>query len=307
MNIQELRQLQAEKSALENLLAKLPESSVIERMSLESKKREVDDVLASQPTPSRQPIKTRLTFRGKPIVGSHGMFAEFAGAVVDAFANAVAAIGSSQSVQLGARGMIPNRDSYRLLITGTAPGSFGFELEEAPENGNLFPDSSLVESAIEQTKAIMQASTGTDDELADAISEADPRAIEALRKFLKTMADQEAICALEFKDEVFRFTDVGQIHRSESRLSRDYIHEEDQNLVGQFLGVLPKHRTFEFQILESDQVISGKVGPELEDASAINHLLDRSLKIRVHAKRVGAGHQRFTLLAYELPTEQEAN
>lgn len=311
MNIKELQQLYAEKATLEKLLAELSESSVIERMSLESRKKEVEDTLASQSIPSRQPIKTRLTFSGKPIVGSYGMFAEFAAAVVDAFAGAVTAVGASQShsVKLGARGVIPNRDSCRMLITGTAPGSFGFELEEAPVAGTemLFPDLSLVESAIEQTKAIMQASIGTDDELADAISEIDPRALEALKKFLKTMADQEAVCTLKFKDESFQFKDVGQIRRSESRLSQDNIHEEDKELIGEFLGVLPMRRTFEFKITESNEVISGKVGPEIEDASEINHKLDKSLKVRMHTKRVGSGRPRYTLAGYQEMANQEGN
>lgn len=299
MNIKELRQLQAERATLEKLLTQLPESSVIERIGLNARKKEVDDTLASLPTPSREPVKVRLTFRGKPIVGSHGMFAEFAAAVVDAFADAVAAIGASLGAQLGARGILPNRDDYRLLITGTALGSFGFELEEAPDNETLFPDMSLVESAIEQTKAIMQASIGTDDELTDAISEADPRALEKLRKFLVIMADKEAVCALEFKDDIFRFTDVGQVRRSESRLSKDNIHEDDPRIIGKFLGVLPKRRTFEFQITESEEVISGKVGPEIQDASQINHIIEKTLKISVHTKRVGTGRPRYTLMGYE--------
>ena len=127
--------------------------------------------------------------------------------------------GASQTTALGARGVIPGRDDYQLLITGTALGSFGFELEEAPKNDMLLPELSQVESAIAQAEEIMKASVGTDDELTDAISEVDPRALEALRIFLKTMVDQEAVCALEFKDKVFRFADVGQLRRSEGRLS----------------------------------------------------------------------------------------
>ena len=299
MNPQELRQLQAERAELERLLQQLPESSVIERKGLEARRREVESVLDSNPSPSREPVRARLTFRGKPIVGSHGMFAEFGAAVVNAFADAVATIGASQGVQLGARGVIPNREDYRLLITGTASGSFGFELEEAPKDGLLFPELSPIESAIDQTKAIMRASIGSDDELTEAVADADPRALETLRTFLKILADQEAVCSIEFKDDAFRFSDVGQIRRSENRLRQDNIHEEYQELTGTFRGVLPKRRTFEFQVAVTEEVISGKVGSEIEDADDINKHLYRPLRIQVHSKRIGTGRSRYTLIAYQ--------
>jgi len=89
-----------------------------------------------------------------------------------------------------------------------------------------------MESAIEQTKAIMEASLGSDDELAEAVSEADPRALEALRTFLGTIADQEAVCVLEFKDKVFSFFRCGAGPPKRRRLSQDNIHEEDQEIYG---------------------------------------------------------------------------
>ena len=307
MNIQEYHQLQAEHTALEILLEQLPTSSVIERMSLEARKKEVEDALASQPAPSREPVRAKLTFRGKPIVGSHGMFAEFGAAAVNTFAEAVAAIGASHVRPLGARGALPNREDYRLLITGTALGSFGFELEEAPKDDMLFPETSLVESAIEQTKSIMEATIGTDDELTEAVFEADARALETLRAFLKTLADQEAVCTLEFKDKGFQFADVGQVRRSEGRLSRDNIHEDQQQIEGLFQGVLPKRRTFEFRIESSQEVITGKVGPDISDASAINHILEQLTTIDVVATRVGSGRPRYVLSRYTEPSSGPRN
>lgn len=295
----------AEKTSLERMLASLPESSVIDRMSLEARKAEVEEALAAAPTPARQPVHARLTFRGKPIVGSYGMFAEFGAKAISTFTDAVAAIGASQITALGTRGALPNREEYQLLITGTAVGSFGFELEEAPSGETLFPEMSSVDHAIEQTLRIMEASIGTDDELTEAIADADPRAVEALRAFLQTLADQEAICALEFKEEGFRFADVGQVRRSEGRLRQDNIHGEDKRLSGQFLGVLPHRRTFEFQVSESDEIITGKAGKDIEDAAAINDILERSLTIQVHAKRAGSGRPKYTLLSYEQPETSE--
>jgi len=305
MNIQERKHLLTELAELKRLFEQTPETDAIDRMSLEARKAEVEEALAAAPVPSREPARACLTFCGKPIVGSHGMFAEFGAKAINAFADAVTAIGASQTTPLGARGAIPNRDEYQLLITGTALGSFGFELEEAPKDEMLFPEMSLVDHAIEQTKRIMEASLGTDDELTDAIAEADPRAVEALRAFLQTIAEHEAVCALEFKEEVFGFADVGQVRRSESRLRQDNIHEENKPLSGQFLGVLPHRRTFEFQVADSQEIIAGKVGSDIENASSINHVLERPLNIQVHTKRVGAGRPKYTLLQYDQPEEEE--
>jgi hypothetical protein len=202
--------------------------------------------------------------------------------------------------------VIPNREEYQLLITGTAVGSFGFELEESPKEGLLFPDLSPVDHAIEQTRKIMEASLATDDELTEAIAEADPRAVEALRSFLQTLADQGAVCALEFKGETFRFADVGQVRRSEGRLQQDNIHEEDKSLSGQFLGVLPHRRTFEFQIAVPQEIIVGKVGPDIQDAADINHVLEQDITIQVHTKRAGTGRPKYTLVSYEPPEATES-
>ena len=305
MNVQYRNQLLAEKTSLDRMLATLSESSVIDRMSLEARKAEVEKALTAAPAPDREPVRARLTFRGKPVVGNHGVFAEFGAKAINAFTDAVAAIGANQSSALGTRGALPNRDEYQLLITDTAMGSFGFELEEAPSGDTLFPELSPVDHAINQTLRMMEASIGSDDELTEAIADADPRAVEALRAFMQTLANQEAICALEFKEEVFRFADVGQVRQSEGRLRQDNIHEQEQWLSGQFLGVLPQRRTFEFQVSESEEIITGKVGKEIEDAAGINHILEHSLTIQVHAKRAGSGLPKYTLLSYEQPETSE--
>ena len=306
MNLQQYRQLQAERGTLEKLLADLPADRVIERIGLEARKQEINAALAAQPAPAREPVRAKLTFRGKPIVGSHGIFAEFGALVVGAFSDAVTAMGASQSGALGARGVLPGRDEYRLLITGTAPGSFGFQFEEATvENLTLFPRESPVEPAIQQAKVIMEASLGTDDELTEALSETDPRALDALRKFLDAMVKNEAVCALEFKGDVFRFADVEQVRRSLGRLGQENIHESEETLVGSFLGVLPHRRTFEFQIAETGEVIAGKVGRNVADAATINQVRERPATIQVHTRRVGEGRPRYVLLGYS-PDAQAA-
>ena len=66
-------------------------------------------------------------------------------------------------------------------------------------------------------------------------------------------------------------------------------------LTGQILGVLPQHRTFEFEPLGEAGVIMGRVGPAIEDAGKLNGVLRQVVKIKVVETRVGSGRPRYVL------------
>ena len=300
MTIQEYRRILAEQTALQSLLDRLPSSRVIERRGLEFRKRKVDEILASRPPVLKEPVHVRVTFRGKPVVGSRGLLADFGAVAVKAFADAVALVGASRDSPLKFRGAIPRREKYGLLITGTASGSFGFDLEET-SGDDRFPQMSPVGSAVKQTISILEAAVGTDDEvLLDTVSDAHPRALDAIRTFLKRMAVQEATCALEFKGRTLRFSDVGEVRRVEKRLGSDHVLDEEQQMTGRFLGVLPAKRWFEFRNEGAGRVVSGRIDAALKDAGAINEILNRRTRITVVARRVGSAGSRYVLLAYEL-------
>ena len=193
-----------------------------------------------------------------------------------------------------------------MLITGTALGSFGFEFEEPVQLDELpFPDASPVEEALAQAKSLMEATLGSDDDLAEAASGTDPRAVTALREFIRALADQEAVCALELDGKVFRFHDVGEVRKSVERLSQDTIHEAEEVIDGVFQGVLPNRRAFEFKKSDTGEIISGKVGGSIENAGEINRVLDRNVRIIALATHVGNGLPRYRLLSYEeLPSSE---
>ncbi|MEW6237718.1 MAG: hypothetical protein AB1656_20220 [Candidatus Omnitrophota bacterium] len=306
MNLHEYQRLQAERGELDKLLAQTPETDAIDRMSLQSRKDSIEKVLATVPTPIREPVRAKLTFRGKPVVKSYGILAEFGALAVNRFADAIAAFAASMAGPLGARGAIPNRDDFQLLITGTALGSFGFELEERAKDGEMyFEEFSSIEPAIDKASALMKASLGSDDDLADAASDIDPRALISLRDFLRTLVEHEAICSLEYKDKCFRFCDSGEVRRSQERLSQDNIREKEEQIEGAFQGVLPKRRTFEFKLSSTQEIIAGKVGAGIADAGVINRILNQPTKICVHTTCVGTGRPRYVLLKYEEPSSLE--
>ena len=109
-----------------------------------------------------------------------------------------------------------------------------------------------IEMAIGRVKDILEASVRSDQDLTEALADSDDRAVAAVRQFLEVVADQEAVCALDFKGEEFAFRDINQVRRSESRLSRDNIQEENIMFSGRFQGFLPQMRRSELLVDEVD-------------------------------------------------------
>ena len=295
MNNEDRQHLLAERTFLQRLLAKTPSTARLTRMSDEARLRKVEAQLAALPADERTPARARLTFDGVPVIRSHGIFADFGMKAVSSFTEAVASVAASLSAPLAAMGPIPNRDQNQLLITSTAVGSFGFELEEYRAEQLALEEASPVANALERTQALLQSTLGNDDDLADIASETDPRALDKVRTFLKVLADNSAVCALQYGGSGVRFTDVGQVSRSLARLAADNLHESEEQLRGEFVGVLPNSRSFEFRLASDGQIIRGKVSPRVQNVDAINDHLHSAVQIDVTRTQVGNGRPRYLL------------
>ena len=295
MNNEDRQHLLAERTFLQRLLAKTPATARLTRMSDEARLRKVEAQLAALPADERTPARARLTFDGVPVIRSHGIFADFGMKAVSSFTEAVASVAASLSAPLAAMGPIPNRDQNQLLITSTAVGSFGFELEEYRAEQLALEEASPVATALERTQALLQSTLGNDDDLADIASETDPRALDKVRTFLKVLADNSAVCALQYGGSGVRFTDVGQVIRSLARLAADNLHESEEQLRGEFVGVLPNSRSFEFRLASDGQIIRGKVSPRVQNVDAINDHLHSAVQIDVTRTQVGNGRPRYLL------------
>ncbi len=167
----------AEIRELEELLTAIPEENVIERMSLEARLQTARDLLAKLPQ-IREAPKARLTFRGRPVFGSHGISADFGAKAAGAFSDAFAVVAAGLSEGLRHIGPIPNRDRNQLLITGTAIGSFGFEFELPTQSATLLPEIERAEEAMQKIENLFRlAAKGSDDDIAEVIDEIHPRAV----------------------------------------------------------------------------------------------------------------------------------
>jgi hypothetical protein len=296
MTREEINALLLERAALERMLAETPEEELIERRSLTARLDSIAKALEGAAPDTSRPARARLTFRGRPVVGSHGIFAEFGTFATKAFTDAVALIAASFDTELSATGPIPNRGQNQLLITRTATGSFGFELEEYREDQLPFEEESPVAQALARVQELFEsAASGTDDDLTEAASGQDARVLATIRDFLKKLADNDAVCALDFAGRSVGFRDVGSVRRSLERLQQDNVHETPRRYRGTFLGILPRRRTFEFEVEETREVLAGKIASQYAEPAAINRHLGEAIEVEFTETRLGSGRPRFVL------------
>ena len=111
MNRSDKYQLLAQRSALEKMIAETHPDEVLDLKSLQTRLVFVNQQISKLPVDERLPAKAKLTFRGRPVVGSHGIFAEFGLSATKAFADAVSMVAAGLSSPLASTGPIPFRST----------------------------------------------------------------------------------------------------------------------------------------------------------------------------------------------------
>jgi hypothetical protein len=129
--------LTSEIHEVEQILSSIPAENVIDRMSFEARLEIIKKDLERLPQ-NGETTSARLTFRGKPVFGSHGILADFGSKAASLFSDVFSMVMSDAKGILNASGPIPGKDAAPLIITGTAAGSFGFEFEMLPKENYLF-------------------------------------------------------------------------------------------------------------------------------------------------------------------------
>ena len=295
--------LSSEIKELESLLLEIPTNQIINRIGLQSRldsaKKAVEGISEKQLT-----RKIRLTFRGRPVLGSHGIAADFATTAAGKFIDAVTTVAASFSDTLKYMGPVPDRLKNQLVITGTAIGSFGFEFEiphSASDSDGEESEPTNAESAIEKVQDLFRlASEGDNDKIAELVDEIHPRAVKKTADFLDYLSQQDAWCGLEYKNSFFKFKDIGQLQESMYRLREENIRERVEEFSGEFQGILPLSRNYEFKVTDDKWVIKGKIGKAIEDADIINRdFLHKKVRVSFHVVQVGQGRPSYTLPSIE--------
>ncbi|WHZ35477.1 hypothetical protein [Sagittula sp. MA-2] len=279
------------------MLNDIPEEHVIDRFSLEQRIEELEEGLASLPKRELTQEHLSLTFRGEPVLGSEAISADFAGKATSSFSDAFSAILAGINENLRYSGPIPDKARYPLLITGTAIGSFGFEMEVPLDEEDLFSEHIKSSGAVELLKNLLRVSAkGSDDEISDIVEEIHPRAVKKVADFLGVLSQSGAWCGLEFRGDFFRYKNIEEVRLSETRLKKENIRETVEYYTGEFQGILPVGRHFEFAVQGEDYVLKGRLGPDIDDPDHLNReWLHLPVKVKLNVIQVGQGRPRFTL------------
>jgi hypothetical protein len=292
----------AEYNAVKKMIAEMPKSAVISRMSMEHRLQSLREEMDEMDNAKQPGIRGTINFRGKPVIENYGIAAVFSTKAIDAFETIIAARASSFTKTLSLSGALPNRNQYNLLITGTSKGSFGFELEN-PVPEDVLPEvhstSSHLRDAIDDTMDFFEAvRVGTDEKLAELFADMEDRVVKEITGFLSHLANNEAVCGLEFGSRSFHFRTVAEVNNGIRRLQRDNVFERNDTIHGVFAGVLPNKRWFEFKSTADDLILDGKISPSVVEPEQINHILNQPVAISVHVMQVGSSKPKYRLLSY---------
>lgn len=254
--------ISSELAQLEGLLSRLPVGASLSRRSLEARVKSLRDELQTISSRQDTTASAALFFGGARVQGSRAIDADFAARSIKAFQDLVSKKTLERTQRpLGQRGPLPEKDVARLNIIGTAPGSFGFLLEE---NGSDAPPlfTSAVKEALNDALNVLSGfATDDDEKFASLLSSIDPRVLVTVKEFFRVLHEGEGTIRI-VEDE--REASLGrlEVERAFNRAEQSEIAEDDIPFAGRLIGILPVTRSFEFVRDDTGAVIKGKIGPQ---------------------------------------------
>jgi hypothetical protein len=191
-----------------------------------------------------------LFFGGAPVQGARGIYADFAGQVLDDYQALVSKRYCSREIgQLGTRGPVPQSGNSQLMITGTVRGSFGFVLEEAGSNNEIL-ETPLME-VVEEISDILSRVGAEDETIFDeAAAVLDERTLVTLKQFFQKLDDGGATLRVVQGARDF-LLDRQSISLARARTQALEIEDQTTTYIGT-LFLLPDSRRFDFYIPNND-------------------------------------------------------
>lgn len=294
--------IRSEYDELSQILSTIPVEDAIERLTFENRLAAVKKILDSTLI-AEQAKKIKLTFKGGTVKGTHGIEAGFGSTAATFFSEIFATVVASLNDTLQNKGPIPGKSNNQLLITGTAIGSFGFEFELPNDKSaedmqsQLFESQDVVEVAMKKIQSLIELSSiGDDDEITEIADNIHPRAIKKFHEFLNYLVINDSYCSIAFDNKVSKYASIEDVKKAAARLSDENIKESTVELKGQFDGMLPHKRTFEFIDSDNGNVIFGKIDSTAGNISEkMNTFLKKDVKQAFHVVQVGNGSPRYRI------------
>ena len=231
-------------------------------ISLNERLRDVLAQIDTEKNRDKNHAAVTLLFYGSPVDGSIGIDAQFAGRAIQDYQSALSKhMVSVAGGQLGARGPIPERNLSRLNITDVVHGSFGFQLEEASENEDMF--STALKQAVDDISDILQNFSAPEErKFEEAIEKIDSRTFLSIKSLFSLAHKEGASFRIIDDDEEFVFDDT-KVNRAFERVEAVEFSEETSTVPGTLIGVIPIGRRFEFKLDGTEEVITGTIGKKL--------------------------------------------
>lgn len=301
----ELDSLKADLAAVEALLASRTQSEdPIGWIQYSSRKAALQAQVAELEAKPDHHASVALFFGGRPVIGSRGIMADFAGKTLEQYQEMVSK--RNAAVELGeplsSRGTIPKRANAQMMVTEVARGSFGFVLEEANQENELVQ--TPLKHVVNDISDLIHKLSQEDEEGFETVAETlDDRLLISIRGFFKTLDDAGATMKLVdgHKEFILQREDV---ERARARADSMEVAEKVLNESG-LVYLLPDSRRFDFYPDGGLPVHRGVVstaclkkilgdGTQIPDG-IIGHRKNAEFKVREVKQRNGASRVSYTL------------
>ncbi len=258
----ELDALKADLTNVESLLeSRTEEEDPIGYYQFSARKAELQAKIASVAAHFEHHAALGVFFGGRPVQGSRGINADFAGKALEDLQALISKRFSGKEIgQLKQRGRLPFADQSQMLVTGVVHGSFGFVLEEAGCSADMV-DTPL-KDVVEEVSDILARIGAADETVFDeAAAELDERLLLTLKVFFQRLDEHEATLRIVHGARDF-LLDRRAVSLARMRIQEMEIEERGDEYAGT-LFLLPESKRFDL-ISEVDGkklVFKGVVGP----------------------------------------------
>lgn len=253
--------LESELSAIEAMIKEGEEADPLGTLSLRERAQDVRlqlDLLGAE----KHHADVTLLFYGKPVDGSKGIDAEFAGKALQSYQAALSKhMNSMAGRALGRRGPIPERKLSRMNIVDVVHGSFGFQLEEDNDELEMF-DTSLRDAVHAISEILRDIASPSEADFERVIEEIDSRTFLSVKSLIELLRNEDARFRI-VEDDVDQEFDGVKIERAYQRVESTDVTENEEQIAGVLVGILPVARRFEFHLEGTREIISGPIDARL--------------------------------------------
>lgn len=260
----EMEAILSEIAATKDMLEFTPATDKIGRAGLQQRLSQLENELSIANKEHRTFAETVLYFGGAPVEGSIGVSAAFATEALSKYQDLITSVFASQkcNTKLLETGPLPCRQESTLHITGTPRGSFGFQLKEISQQGQLV-DSSL-SIAVEKATYLIQLAKETEQgAFQEAIAEENPRVLGFLKDFLKTLSTAKSSARIVTREHDVKL-DVDGVSSATTNIETTEVRTYSLDVQGIFHGARILSRDFDF-LSDDGTTIRGRISQEIPD------------------------------------------